>query len=249
MATEATARRSAEKRHEAASSRGIPGRWISPSSAQRNLGLFRPADLGRLRQFGTLRSVEPGRLVAGAGSRATQVQVVVDGELELMARLDGGRTTMSVVRTGGVIADIPMLLEAPMPYDAVASRETQLLALSRARWTELLMSNASLCQRWMKSIALRLDDDRRRLVVITSKPLLAQVAYLLLDLQEEEPSGEHVVRLSHTTIAHLLGARRQSVTRVVGELRSRGLIETRYGETVLVDIAGLLEVRGSEPLP
>ncbi len=42
---------------------------------------------------------------------------------------------MAVVRRGGVIADIPMLLEAPMPYDAVATRDTELIALSRPRWT------------------------------------------------------------------------------------------------------------------
>ncbi len=71
----------------------------------------------------------------------------------------------------------------------------------------------------MTSIARRLDDDRRRLVVVTSRPLIAQVAYLLLDLHEGDVGRRYVARLSHTTIAHLLGARWQSVTRVVRELR------------------------------
>ncbi len=188
-------------------------------------------------------------MVAAAGSRVTQVQVVVDGELELMARLEEGRTTMAVVRTGGVIADIPLLLDHLMPYDAVASRTTQLVALSRQRWTELLSSSPSLSLRWMTSIARRLDDDRRRLVVVTSRPLTAQVAYLLLDLAEADVGGQRVVRLSHTTLAHLLGARRQSVTRVVGRLRQQGLVRTRYGATALVDEDGLREVMGSDPLP
>lgn len=72
-----------------------------------------------------------------------------------------------------------MLLGNPMPFDAVASRDTELVALSRRRWTELLASSPSLSMRWMTSIARRLDDDRRRLVVVTSKPLVSQVAYLL----------------------------------------------------------------------
>ena len=225
------------------------GRWISAGSAERNLGLLRPGELAQLRRFGTVRHADAGTVVAASGSKVTQVQVVSSGELELRARLDEGRATMAVVRTGGIIADIPLLLDAPMPFDAIASRETELITLSRQRWTELLTGSPDLALRWMSSIARRLDDDRRRLVVVTSKPLIGQVAYLLLDLSENGPDGETLVKLSHTTIAHLLGARRQSVTRVIGDLKRRGLVESRYGHTVIRDSAGLREVMGSEPLP
>lgn len=225
------------------------GRWISQSSARDNLGLLRRAELAQLRTSGTVRYVEAGTVVAAAGSPATHVQVVADGELELMARQDGGRATMAVVRAGGVIMDIPMLLGNPMPFDAVASRDTEMIALSRQRWTELLASSPSLSMRWMTSIARRLDDDRRRLVVVTSKSLISQVAYLLLDLVEADPHGRQVVRLSHTTISHLLGARRQSVTRVIAQLRQQGLVETAYGVTTLLDSDGLRDVMGREPLP
>ncbi|GAC1610166.1 MAG: HTH-type transcriptional regulator Cmr [Mycobacteriales bacterium] len=227
----------------------VRGRWISASSAQRNLGLLRPRELALLRQFGRLRYADAGTVVAASGSRVLQVQVVTDGELELRARLDEGRATMAVVRVGGVIGDIPLLLNAPMPFDAIASRDTELLTLSRQRWTELLSASPDLALRWMTSIARRLDDDRRRLVVVTSKPLLAQVAYLLLDLAEDGAAGQRVVRLSHTTIAHLLGARRQSVSRVMGELKARELVDSRYGHTVLLDLAGLRAVMGTDPLP
>lgn len=103
--------------------------------------------------------------------------------------------------------------------------------------------------RWMTSIARRLDDDRRRLVIVTSKPLISQVAYLLLDLAEADAHSGAVVRLSHTTLSHLLGARRQSVTRVIAQLRKQGLVETAYGSMILLDQDGLRDVMGREPLP
>ena len=225
------------------------GRWISQSSAQQNLGLLRRGELAELRRSGTVRHVDAGTVVAAAGSPATHVQVVGGGELELMARLDAGRVTMAVVRAGGVIQDIPMLLGNPMPFDAVASRDTEMIVLSRQCWTELLASSPSLSLRWMTSIARRLDDDRRRLVVVTSKPLISQVAYLLMDLAETDHDDQPVVRLSHTTMAHLLGARRQSVTRVIAELRRRGLVATSYGVTAVLDDDGLRDVMGRDPLP
>jgi len=217
------------------------GRWISPTSAQQNLGPLRRGELTELRRSGMVRYVDAGTVVAAAGSPATHVQVVGDGELELMARRDVGRVTMAVVRTGGVIQDIPMLLGNPMPFDAVASRDTEMIAVSRQRWTELLASSPTLSLRWMTSIA-------RRLVVVTSKPLISQVAYLLLDLAETDHAGRPVVRLSHTTMSHLLGARRQSVTRVIAELRRRRLVATSYGVTALLDDDGLRDVMGRDPL-
>ncbi len=226
-----------------------PGRWISPTSARDNLGLIKRSEMAELRKVGVVRYADAGTLVAAAGSAATHVQVVADGELELMARLDTGRTTMAMVRPGGVIQDIPMLLGKPMPFDAIATRDTEMIALSRQRFSELLHSSPTLAIRWMTSIARRLDDDRRRLVVITSKPLIGQVAYLLLDLAEPDGSGQLSVRLSHTTLAHLLGARRQSITRVIAQLRAQGLVSTRYGVTVLDDADGLREVMGAQPLP
>lgn len=94
-----------------------------------------------------------------------------------------------------------------MPFDAIASRDTEMVELSRERWMVLLQSSPSLSMRWMRSIARRRDDDRRRLLVITSRPLIAQIAYLLLDLAEPDASGKRVLRLSHGTIAHLIGLR------------------------------------------
>jgi CRP-like cAMP-binding protein len=226
-----------------------PGRWISQRSAVEHLGLIMPAELGELRRVGAVRYAEAGTVVAAAGSPATHVQVIADGELELMARLDSGRTTMAVVRSGGVIQDIPMLLGKPMPFDAVATRDTEMIALSRQRFSALLHASPTLAIRWMTSIARRLDEDRRRLVVLTTKPLIAQVAYLLLELGELDSTGECTVRLTHTTLAHLLGARRQSVTRVIAELRTQALVSTKYGVTVVEDQPGLREVMGAQPLP
>jgi hypothetical protein len=82
--------------------RQVRGRWISAGSAERNLGLLRRGELAQLREFGAVRHVGAGTVVAASGSRVTQVQVVSTGEVELRARLDEGRATMAVVRTGGV---------------------------------------------------------------------------------------------------------------------------------------------------
>jgi CRP-like cAMP-binding protein len=97
----------------------------------------------------------------------------------------------------------------------------------------------------MQSIAQRLDADRRRLRAMMSSDLTAQVAFLLLDHAEPDQHSRLVVRLSHEVIAQLLAARRQSVSRVLGELRQRGLLDTGYRQTVLLHPDQLEAVAGS----
>ncbi len=50
-----------------------------------------------------VRHVIPTWLVATSGTTVMQVHVVASGEIELMTRLEGGRVTTAVVRTGGVV--------------------------------------------------------------------------------------------------------------------------------------------------
>lgn len=223
--------------------------WSPPPFLHADLDLLSRSCRALLASYGHERTVDAGTVVAHAGDPVSQIQVVTGGELELKARVDGARVTAGVVRAGGVIADIPFLMGAPMPYDAVASRETDLIVVPGAMWTQLVGSSSSLGLRWMTSLARRLDDERRRLLVVTSRPLIGQIAYLLLSLSESGPDGVPVVRLSQSTIAQLLGARRQSVTRAVSELRNDGLIQTAYGSVLLLDAPGLRRVMGGDPLP
>ncbi len=174
------------------------------------------------------------------------VLVVLNGEVELLTRLpEGGRVAMAIVRKGGVIGDIPLLLRTPMPFDAVTRKPTWVIDVHEEEWTELLTSSKELCLPWMASIARRLDSDRRRFAIITRRRLDAQVAYVLLEEQESDGQRQ-VVRLTHSMIAELLGARRQSVTQAVGRLRARGLVESHYGETVLRDVPALRALVGPE---
>jgi CRP-like cAMP-binding protein len=223
--------------------------WSRLHAVRGHAGVLRRADFATLRQFGLAQHVPAGAVVASAGSPINHVQVVVTGQLQLCARVHGRRVPALVVRSGGVISDIPLLLDAPMPYDAVTTQESEIIRLTSGRWMRMLSSNQSLCLRWMQSMARRLDDDRRRLLVVTTRQLPAQVAYLLLEMAEPGDDGRPGVHLTQETIAHLLGARRQSVTRVLCGLREEGCIASRYGATVILDEERLRVVRGDAPLP
>ena len=81
------------------------------------------------------------------------------------------------------------------------------------------------------------------MVTLLTKDLSSQVATLLIDHRRDE-GGAWMVRMPHQTIADLLGARRQSVSRVLGQMRRDGLVRSRYGAVELLDVDGVAELAG-----
>lgn len=220
------------------------GAWSARAAARQDVAPFTARDAAHLKAAAVEEHVEAGTRLLTAGDTVDHVLVVGSGEVELLAHFPGGRRVMAVVRKGGVIGDIPLFLEAPMPFDAVVSRRALVCQLDRTALLAFLSSAPSASLRWMRSIAVRLDDDRRRLLAVMTSDLTGQVAFLLLEHAEPVAQGDPVVRLSHDVIAQLLGARRQSVSRVMADLRTRGLLDTAYRRIVLRDPDGLQQVAG-----
>lgn len=223
---------------------GQQAEWSARATARQDFSPFNATDVAHIKDAAVEEYVEPGTRLLAAGERVDRVIVVGSGEVELFAHTPAGRRVMAVVRKGGVIGDIPLFLETPMPYDAVVSRQALVCELDRQALLAFLTSAPAASLRWMRSIAVRLDDDRRRLLAVLTSDLTSQVAFLLLEHAEPGSGGKPVVRLSHEVIAHLLGARRQSVSRVIAQLRERGLLSTAYREIVVDDADGLQVVAG-----
>ena len=95
----------------------------------------------------------------------------------------------------------------------------------------LITARGQLARRWLTSVAARLASSQSRLVGLLGATLTAQTARLLLD--EADRDGR--IALSQATIAAMLGARRPSVNKVLGELAHAGLIEVSYRSIRVVD--------------
>ena len=71
------------------------------------------------------------------------------------------------------------------------------------------------------------------------------MARLLLDLADEGGGPKITRRLTHHTIAQMIGSSRETVSRAMRELVERGLIETSRREIAIRDRDGLAALAGS----
>lgn len=220
--------------------------WMARAMGRSDLSPLRPLDIESLERVCAVRTLPKGSLLLAAGSTVQTVYVVREGEVRLAVRRPmGGRQFVGLVRAGDVVGDLPLFCEKEMPFDALTDSEATVIEIDRDHLVALLRQSPSLSLRWTTSIAKRLEQTQRRLVTLLTEDLTTQVATVLLEERERAPGGGWKVALPHTTIAQLLGVRRPSVSRVIGSLRGKGLVATRYREIALVDLDGLAQVAGA----
>ncbi len=222
--------------------------WIARAMARTDGSPLTANDIVALEEACVPRRVEAGEVLIASGDVVDEVHIVRDGAVHLTVRNPTlGRQTIGLVEPGGVIGDVAVFLGHTMPFDAIADSDTTVLTITRERLLQLLAGSPSLSLRWITSVSKRHDEIQRRLVTLLTKDLSAQIATLLMDHRVEE-DGAWMVKMPHQTIAHLLGARRQSVSRVLGQMRRAGLVRSRYGAVEILDLNGVAEAAGLDDL-
>lgn len=208
--------------------------WVSRCVGRADASPLRPADVDELARYLRVQRLDTGQPLHRPGAEPSQVCIVRDGCIELAVPSASGRLVIQALRAGDVDGDIQMLLGVALPYEARASMPTTCLLLGREDFETLLAERPALARRWLTSVSARLARSHDRLTTLLGQRLPAQVAQLLLD-----ESDDGVVPFAQSTLAAMLGARRQSVNRILRRLAGDEVVELTYRTVRITDPAAL----------
>jgi CRP/FNR family cyclic AMP-dependent transcriptional regulator len=149
--------------------------------------------------------------------RAGRVKVVLIGE-------DGREVILGVLEPGAHFGELALIDDQPRSAHVIAMEDAQLLILRREDFRRRVESNPSVAWALLTELSRRL---RRADVKIGGLVLLdvpGRIARLLLDLADEAGSSTIEKPLTHQTIAQMIGASRETVSRAMKEFQDAGLI-------------------------
>jgi CRP/FNR family cyclic AMP-dependent transcriptional regulator len=149
--------------------------------------------------------------------RAGRVKVVLIGE-------DGREVILGVLEPGAHFGELALIDDQPRSAHVIAMEDAQLLILRREDFRRRVEANASVAWALLTELSRRL---RRADVKIGGLVLLdvpGRIARLLLDLANESGSDAIEKPLTHQTIAQMIGASRETVSRAMKEFQDAGLI-------------------------
>ncbi len=216
--------------------------WMARHLGRGDLFPFTPEEVAELATTIGVDRVERGTRLLGAGGPVEFIGIIEQGEVELSHRAGLRRVVLQILRGGDLLGDVPFFCRLPAPFTARALTEVMLIRLERPSLDRLLAARPALAQRFLYSLASRLDRMQQRLLQLTRGDLRQQVAALLLDEGGEDGNP---VRLPQATLAELLGATRPAVNRVLKGMEAEGLVHLGYGEVEVAEPRALERIASS----
>lgn len=214
--------------------------WLARSFGQADYRPLSRADIETLERVGESISVAPGVHLFKEGAQADAAFLVEQGEVEVYRGEGRKRRVVARGGPGTVLGDLALFGEGRYLANARAGRSVRVIRFERNRLLPELAVHPGVLLRWLVAGVRCIEQSHRRMVGLMHKPVLAQVAGVLLE--ERQPD----VNLSQSAIAALLGVSRQSVNEALGALRERGVVQTGYRNIKLLDPDLLAEIADSD---
>ena len=166
-----------------------------------------------------------------------QVKVVLIGE-------DGREVILSVLNDGDFFGEMSLIDDEPRSAHVIAMRDSRLLVLRRDDFQQQLQQVPSIALKVLKVMVQRLRRADAKIGGLVLLDVNGRVARLLLDLAEESGGPRITRKLTHHTIAQMIGSSRETVSRAMRELVERGLIDVTRREITIKDRDGLSSLTG-----
>lgn len=163
---------------------------------------------------------------------AGQVKVVLIGE-------DGREVILSVLGPGAFFGELALLDDEPRSAHVVAMEDTLLYQLRREDFRARLRTSPEAGIAVLRELSRRLRRANTAIGGLALRDVAGRLAHLLLDLAAEEGGTRITRRLTHATIAQMVGASRETVSRALSDYAAAGVLQMSRREIVLLDRAAL----------
>jgi thioredoxin reductase (NADPH) len=115
-----------------------------------------PAEIERVRRFGTCRTYAAGEALANVGKVAQGLTIIISGHVDILQRLPSGGHRLIVTHgPGSFMGELAQLAGRPALIDAYAKEPVHALVIPTDKLRALLIGEAELGERIMRALILR----------------------------------------------------------------------------------------------
>ncbi len=194
------------------------------------------ADWNLLAEDRSPRTYRTGQLVYLQGTRPDHFYYLVSGSVRsFISSSAGEERVLAIHRTGDLMGEASFFDGCPRVTSAMALEDCQILAIDRAQLDAAFQRHPELALPMLQYLArtVRLLSDH---VESSALPALQRVARWLL---AQPGPGNGSIKATHEGIGQAVGLSRVTVSRALGELSARGLVELGYRSVSVLDRGGL----------
>lgn len=191
------------------------------------------ADLREIAHRFTVRRYPKDAVVATAGERLDEFNVILSGSIQWFWRDEEGRQLkLSPEGPGGHFADVTLGGE-PILMSVVSLEDLRLASIPTAEFRELMLRYPAVAVAMLMDVVARLRRTLQATRTLGMEDVYARVVKLLL-ARAVERDGSLVADLTHAEIGHRVGATREMVGRLLRDLARGGYIVTERGRITVL---------------
>jgi CRP/FNR family cyclic AMP-dependent transcriptional regulator len=205
--------------------------------------LFNGLDRVELERFAEVtreKSYPKGSVILFEDDPGDSLFVVRDGRVKVvLIGEDGREVILGVLGVGEYFGELSLIDDRPRSAHVIAMEDSNLLVLRREDFRKRVESSPSVAWSLLTELSRRLRraDDKIGGLVLLDVP--GRIARLLLDLAEESGTNAIEKSLTHQTIAQMIGASRETVSRAMKDFQDAGWITVERRRIAIADRAAL----------
>lgn len=194
-----------------------------------------------LRRILRTEEYRPGEVIFHQGEKVHAVYVVLQGRVKIVRLgLDGEESILCIRQAGDYFCPVSLLDGRSHLGTAIAMTRTILLWAERQSFLELCRENPQLLTLIQTDCLDAVRSLLHRLELVVHHTLRERVVATLLGMAGDLPNGKPAeLSLTHEELAEVIGASRESVSRVLKVLEREGFLELRRGKIRLHDLQRL----------
>lgn len=200
----------------------------------RAIGLFESFsddDLNRLSQITFVRRYRKHMTIFAEGEPGEAFFFISRGRVKIYKlAADGREHILEVFEAGDAFGLVVVFDHGAYPASAETMEDTVVGLIRVADFDRLMEESPALVRQLLREVSVRLREARARVQDMALRTVHGRLASVLLDLAREKgrptPRGTLVpIGLTHQELGGLVGASRETITRVLSEFRKHKAIE------------------------
>lgn len=192
-----------------------------------------------------VRQHRPNELLLIEEDWGDSVYLIVEGWIKIRSyNQEGKEVTLNILGTGDTFGEMALLLSSPRSSDVLSLTTVTVCCFPARDFMTLIQSEPLVGLRLSQIMAKRIQQLNRRLRMRESDSVARVVDVLLFLVEGRGKSGAtgiEIPKLPHQEIASLSGLTRETVSRVLGKLEKKGLIERSHRDVLCITNLQVLE--------
>ncbi|HXV85662.1 MAG TPA: Crp/Fnr family transcriptional regulator [Gemmatimonadales bacterium] len=145
------------------------------------------------------------------------VKVVLIGE-------DGREVILSVLGEGDFFGEMALIDDEPRSAHVIAMEDASMMVLRREDFHQRLREAPTIALGLLRTLSRRLREADEKIGGLVLLDVPGRVARLLIRMADENDGTAITKRMTHHTIAQMVGSSRETVSRTMRDMMDRGLL-------------------------